>query len=379
MRAVAVALLGLLVHPTVAGGQQPDRAPVRRATVAEVRDLKAAPGMVFVEGWLMRAPGPCGPCPKGRKCARCDFSGALAERRDDAPARWLKLPHLDPGLVQGDRYRLWLKLHEGYQDRQRDVLDLAVYVRVCWHLDEARPEPPPPALTAMRQVPAASSSRGRGPIQVEAFSLDETEVTAAQYRACVWAGGCLPPVPDRECPYALPDGCTLLREDRRDHPMNCVSRQEAAEYCAWARRRLPTEDEWEAAARGAEGRLYPWGSAALSSRHANVCGRECAGRRGAPARPAHRGRDPWPQTAPGGSLPEGATPEGLRDLAGNVAEWTLPSGCADGGRTDDPACQQGAVRGGSWRSADAAEARGDRRRVTPAWERSPAIGFRCAR
>lgn len=144
-------------------------------------------------------------------------------------------------------------------------------------------------------------------VYLDAFWLDRTETTVAAYRRCVEAGACAEP------PYSL----GAARFDHDDYPVVLVTWTDAQKYCAWAGGRLPTEAEWERAARGRTGRRYPWG---------NVYNPNLA----------NHGRSSWSdldpidtyddgdgflELAPVGSFPDGATPEGIVDLAGNVEEW----------------------------------------------------------
>ena len=128
-------------------------------------------------------------------------------------------------------------------------------------------------------------------VHLDAFWIDRTEVTNAQYRKCVEAGACEEPRYWDDDRYNAPD-----------QPVVGVSWDDAQVYTAWAGGRLPTEAEWEKAARGTDGRLYPWGDSAPDCRKAN-CGR-CADR---------------PFVV--GSHPDGASPYGVLDMAGNVEEW----------------------------------------------------------
>jgi formylglycine-generating enzyme required for sulfatase activity len=135
-------------------------------------------------------------------------------------------------------------------------------------------------------------------VSLDAFWIDRAEVTVAQYRACVVAGACRPPRKGGERDNWDTPG-------RDDHPINAVSWLQAHTYCAWAGKRLPTEAEWEKAARGAsDQRRFPWGGGDATCDHAHLRG--CEG-------DAH--------TLPVGSRRDDASPVGALDMAGNVREW----------------------------------------------------------
>lgn len=137
-------------------------------------------------------------------------------------------------------------------------------------------------------------------VGLDAFFIDKFEVTVEQFRECVEAGVC-----------ARPKGsdarknCNWGRPDRDDHPVNCVDWYQAAEYCKWAGKRLPSEAEWEKAARGETGGRYPWGNQRATCEFA-IMGDGCGEK----------------HTWPVGSKPGGASPYGAMDMAGNVWEWT---------------------------------------------------------
>jgi len=138
------------------------------------------------------------------------------------------------------------------------------------------------------------------------FWIDQTEVTNAQYRKCVEAGACEPLENCSDDPNYGAD----------NHPAVCVSWDQAMAYAEWVGGRLPTEAEWEKAARGTDRREYPWGNEFDGTR-LNFCDKSCLRR----WRDANVD-DGYEHTAPVGSYPAGASPYDVLDMAGNVYEWT---------------------------------------------------------
>jgi formylglycine-generating enzyme required for sulfatase activity len=206
-------------------------------------------------------------------------------------------------------------------------------------------------------------------VAISTFDLDRLEVTVARYARCVSAGPC-------RSPGFPPDDARFARPDL---PVTHVGWDDATTYCEWAGGRLPTEAEWEYAARGPEGRTFPWGD--LYNPH--------LANHGSLAADTTDSTDGFVGLAPVGSLPDGATPQGVLDMAGNAAEWVADSYEIDiAGRPAgyDPVSQVDprpktiggyhVVRGGSY--DDAAMWMRSAARSSTALTRPPAIGFRCA-
>lgn len=227
-------------------------------------------------------------------------------------------------------------------------------------------------------------------VHVKAFHMDLTEVTVAQYAACVAAGNC-PEAPttvdwtgikplDRSERSRL---CNGDRADRANHPENCVDWNMASDYCRWIGGRLPTEQEWEYTARGTAGRTYPWGNQPPGPSLLNACGPECHAAlqhigwhlNGRPA--MYATSDGWGTTAPVASYPAGRSPFGLYDMAGNVYEWTSSDYC----RYPSTNCttKYRVVRGGSWLDSVASWVRAAHRLGFLPSHRYDYLGFRCAR
>jgi formylglycine-generating enzyme required for sulfatase activity len=242
---------------------------------------------------------------------------------------------------------------------------------------------------------AHDDERPQHPVWVSAFWMDETEVTNAHFAAFAAATGYQSmaertgeglvfqvasgewaAVPGAD--WRHPAGPASSISGLEAYPVGQMSWSDAAAYCAWAGRRLPTEAEWEKAARGVDGRPYPWGEALAAGHRLNFADRQLP--------------VPWAQAdvddgyrffAPVGTYPAGASPYGALDMAGNAWEWVAdyfdrdyyarspaadPAGPAEG--------SERVLRGGSWWTS-ARDAR-----VTVRGEASDfpydIYGFRCA-
>jgi eukaryotic-like serine/threonine-protein kinase len=191
---------------------------------------------------------------------------------------------------------------------------------------------------------------------VTPFWIDRTEVTVAAYRACVTAGTCSRP--------AKTSGACTYDADDPDLPVSCVHWSDAEAYCGFVGKRLPTEREWEYAARGPYALPFPWGAGPSCGNAITLLneqsGRSCAKR---PARVGtHLG---------------GASVFGVQDMSGNVEEWTADWYVELLG----PAARSGSahvLRGGGWLSAPS-QARTTARNWGSAVEAGANVGFRCAK
>jgi formylglycine-generating enzyme required for sulfatase activity len=205
----------------------------------------------------------------------------------------------------------------------------------------------------------AADERPVHPVTLNAFFIDQYEVTNARYQKCVDAGQCTPPTIRGSFTRASYFG----NPDFADYPVIKVTWRQAAAFCEWEGKRLPTEAEWEFAATGGDGRRYPWGDEFDPNRL-----------------PAGEN-----DTVEVGTYPDNASPFGVFDLAGNVVEWVADRyGATYYGvsPTDNPlgpeTGSQQVMRGGSFGNPD-----GRFYTTTRRYHQGPGfhdvdIGFRCA-
>jgi formylglycine-generating enzyme required for sulfatase activity len=223
-------------------------------------------------------------------------------------------------------------------------------------------------------------------VTLPTFCLAVTEVTVHDYNACVATGGCTPA--SRTVywsgidPETIKNGfCDAYENDFEEAPVNCVTWLQADRYCHAHDARLPTEPEWEFAARnGPAEDPWPWGSEPLTPSRANLCDDKCAAARaarGARQDPLLPGSDGVPFTATVGSYPAGASKAGVLDLVGNVWEWTASPFC----RYPEPDCpsNEKVFRGGGWATTLPLNARPTTRLDSAPDHRYGDVGFRCAR
>ncbi len=237
--------------------------------------------------------------------------------------------------------------------------------------------PTPPAATApsdlgsMVKVPGGTYTMGSiedveasptHQVTLSSFHIDKYEVSVGEYRKCVTAGACLTPL------NSISTYCNYDKAGKDAHPVNCVEWSDAKKYCSWAGKRLPTEAEWEFAAKGLDNRKFPWGNNAPSCSQADFktdAGLFCSGA----------------GTSAVGKHPLGISFWGVHDLGGNIEEWVYdfwgkytpgalvnPSGPYSG--------TEHVVRGGNW------EIESKYMRTFARWHFNAAkywIGFRCAK
>lgn len=193
-------------------------------------------------------------------------------------------------------------------------------------------------------------------LSLRGYWIDQNEVTVGEYKVFVNKTGHEPPALWKDFQtfgYPAPS---------ERHPVIDVNFFDAEAYCRWAGKRLPTEEEWEKAARGTDGRIWPWGK----SQELGRMNTEDSGRN-------------W--TVPVGELKEGASPYGLNDMAGNAMEWTssILQSYPQSPRTISPDPKFRILRGGSWGMPANPFARSAHRSYRLADLAQPDFGFRCAK
>jgi formylglycine-generating enzyme required for sulfatase activity/serine/threonine protein kinase len=235
-------------------------------------------------------------------------------------------------------------------------------------------------------------------VKVSTFCIDKTEVTVADYQACVDRGVCERALDHVSWP-SITDAlkkkysgfCNAGKADKAQHPINCVAWAMADNYCKQMGSRLPTEAEWEYAARGSSQRKHPWGDEPPSAKFLNACDKQCAEWKRSqkdPDKTMFDEDDGFLGSSPVGTFPAGASAHGVLDLAGNVWEWTADwyEPYSETDPNNPPADPKGPATGEKrvLRGGDYLGVEPDWSRPAYRWKTIPdtynhAIGFRCAK
>lgn len=218
----------------------------------------------------------------------------------------------------------------------------------------------PAGLFIMGSFIGTADEQPEHSVALDAFWIDKTEVSNGMYALCEQSGSCVRP-PDQSNTHSAYYSASQFA----NYPVIALDWSSANAYCTWAGRRLPTEAEWEKAARGTDGRNYPWGDTPPNDSRLNF-------------------NNSMGDTVPVGGFLGGASPYGVLDMAGNVNEWVSdwydagyyaisphsnPTGPADGILK--------VLRGGSWHTDEFNIRSADRHYLDPDF-RNIVIGFRCA-
>lgn len=221
---------------------------------------------------------------------------------------------------------------------------------------------------------------------LDAYWIDQTEVTNAMFAKFVKETGYITQAEkdgqaniDDIGKFALTEGANWAHpmgpdsniEGRDQYPVEHISWNDAQAYCEWAGRTLPTESQWEKAARGSDGRSYPWGNTPPNGQDANTNDSNYGS-----AQSDLSIDDGYQFTAPVGSYPDGASPFGALDMAGNVFEW-VKDGSDTAYAVNWTTSDHSVIRGGSYANSEDT-VRAALRVEIPATVTDPGIGFRCA-
>jgi formylglycine-generating enzyme required for sulfatase activity len=237
-------------------------------------------------------------------------------------------------------------------------------------------------------------------VKLAPYCLDIYEVTVERYKKCSDRGACLRAGKVNAWPGIKPHQSKIYDPlcnandavKHAKHPVNCVDWEQASKFCENEGGRLPTEAEWEFAARSSDGRDYPWGDDPPNAKRLNACGKECVAWMKKNVDPEQEiasmfeEDDGYPNTAPVGSFPDGKSQYGIHDIAGNVYEWVAdwyavygtPPAISVAPKGPDAGTER-VIRGGAWNGAKPVWVRPSWRFRSDPTFRTHGIGFRCAK
>jgi len=236
---------------------------------------------------------------------------------------------------------------------------------------QEKPAAPKPPLGSMVVIPAGEFTMGSQDgdaderpahkVSVDSFSIDVYEVTVGEYADFLRSGG----------GHLPPDWEKMNQMKYQKHPVMGVDWADAAAFCKSVGKRLPTEAEWEKAARGTDGRLYPWGNDPPTSRHANY---------------GRNGSNDYAALVPVGTFEDGKSPYGIYDMAGNVWEWVSDWYDSDYYKNSPQQNPEGlptggfkVIRGGALNTSARTLRSSDRYWDPPSFRSLYLPGFRCAK
>lgn len=191
-------------------------------------------------------------------------------------------------------------------DTPEDLVDLSELDMGPWQVPDGMVEIPEGTFMMGNSEGGLSGETPVREVYLSRYAIDLIEVTVARYTRCVEQGACT--LPGEPTFSELSEGnlCNYGVEGKQAHPMNCIDWGQADAYCTWAGRHVPTEAQWEKAARGPDSQIYPWGNSPRPSCDL-VAAKGCLDQEGT-----------WEAGRHSGDV----SPYGVRDLLGNVREWT---------------------------------------------------------
>lgn len=395
-----VVLLGLEAEQTMAGALSDERARKFAAGYEFLKQQKYQEARTTFEAYLQQYPANAmahfylGEACRGLKawgCAETHYETSveldahssvvgLATQRGRKAKVWrlidegkqaINEPHPSPQKVAQAKDTLDIAYKLGLDDEQRAIYQqMQAKIQHQYNLSNGKTASAQPHERSMALVPAGQFIMGSATgdadeqpvhrVHVDDFLMDKYQVSVKQYARFLDATSLKTP----------PDWSTMNKPQHHDRPVVNVDWADAHAYCQWAHKRLPTEAEWEKAARGTDGRIYPWGNEQPTRVYTNS------------------GKETWSNhwvLSTVGAYEDGKSPYGIYDMAGNAWEWVSDwydpdyyKASPSKNPTGPPKGEYKVIRGGSWGSGPKDLRTTNRETHSPSY-RGFGTGFRCAK